>query len=42
MALTPELRQQLREKAQKVAVDMPPLTPPQIARLRVLLRGTRS
>ncbi len=39
--MTPEMRQLLREKAQKVAADMPPLTPHQIAQLRNLLRGTR-
>ncbi len=41
MALTPELRQLLREKAQKRAAEMPPLTSEQIARLRVLLGGGR-
>lgn len=41
MAITPELRQLLREKAQKVVVEMPPLTQDQVARLRVLLGGGR-
>jgi hypothetical protein len=41
MALTPELRQLLREKAQKVVTEMPPLTQEQIARLRVLMGGGR-
>jgi hypothetical protein len=39
--MSPEMKQMLREKAQRVAAEMPPLTPPQIARLRELLRGTR-
>lgn len=41
MPMSPELRQLLREKAQKTVADMPPLTQEQIARLRVLMGGGR-
>lgn len=41
MAILPELRQLLRERAQKVVAEMPPLTQEQIVRLRVLIGGGR-
>lgn len=41
MPISPELRQQLREKARVVAEKMPPFTQEQVTRLRVLLGGGR-
>ena len=41
MPVSPELKALLREKAQKKAEELPPLTQEQIARLRILLRGGR-